>query len=548
MLPRLLKGLASKLLCGAALVSVANLASAQEFPLPPAAPLNQPAPQEDLKARLDRLEKQNQELTKTLLDLQTPGARLGTPVTAEGGDGALSKDQVTKIVADYLKTQEANKKKADAEKANQFTEVGSDLSIKAVWKDGVQFQTPAKDFAFHFGGRVHYDMGVFNQTSKTMPIYTDAADFRRARLRADGTAWEVMSWVCEVDFASPDNTNATATFTDVYLDINQLPILGTFRVGRWKEPFGLEQITSSRYLNTLERSVLDNAFIPARHLGLGFIRNYGDDENGTLSAGFFRTSSSGNGGFDNGDGAYAETGRITFLPVWADGGRQMVHLGAAASYRSFNNTGPATTTAPSFSSRTELRLGTPTLLSTGTGGLFATADSVVLYGGELAGNFGPLSFMAEIQAAQVNNDGAAPKVGIAPNPLYWGYYAQASYFLTGEFRPYNKKTGAFDRVRPNENFFLVRGEDGRPTFGRGAWEVVARYSYLDLSSDGFVNKTAADKSGGTGTLSNLTLGVNWYFNPNMKWQLNYVHAWRNSDTFNRSGEVNGLAMRFAWDF
>ena len=59
-------------------------------------------------------------------------------------------------------------------------------------------------------------------------------------------------------------------------------------------------------------------------------------------------------------------------------------------------------------------------------------------------------------------------------------YAFVSYFLTGENRPYNRKMGVFDRVKPYEDFFRVRTCDGNVGTGHGAWELAYRFSYIDM--------------------------------------------------------------------
>ena len=56
------------------------------------------------------------------------------------------------------------------------------------------------------------------------------------------------------------------------------------------------------------------------------------------------------------------------------------------------------------------------------------------------------------------------------------------------------------------------------------------------------------RAGGTGVLRDLTIGVNWYLNPNFKLQWNYVRAWRDSDTPDRDGHVDMFGMRVAFDF
>ena len=60
-----------------------------------------------------------------------------------------------------------------------------------------------------------------------------------------------------------------------------------------------------------------------------------------------------------------------------------------------------------------------------------------------------------------------------------GFYVQGSYLLTGEHRPYNRALGIFSGIRPKRNFL----EDG----GWGAWELAARYSYLDLAASNFTS-------------------------------------------------------------
>jgi phosphate-selective porin OprO/OprP len=87
-------------------------------------------------------------------------------------------------------------------------------------------------------------------------------------------------------------------------------------------------------------------------------------------------------------------------------------------------------------------------------------------------------------------------------------YAQAGWFLTGEHRPFDRKLGTIDRVIPKENFgYNAAG-------GSGAWEVAARFSWLNLNDNGIQG----------GQLTDWTAGVNWYWNPCTKLVFNYVHA------------------------
>ena len=111
-----------------------------------------------------------------------------------------------------------------------------------------------------------------------------------------------------------------------------------------------------------------------------------------------------------------------------------------------------------------------------------------------------------------------------PDRGFSGYYAYASYFLTGEHRPYSQKNGIFCRVKPNVNF----GKGGI-----GAWEMGVRFSHLDLD-DGAITG---------GDLDDITLGLNWYLNPNVRTMLNYIRA--DLDTV---GDADILEMRFQIDW
>ncbi|MCA9052850.1 MAG: hypothetical protein KDA75_03390, partial [Planctomycetaceae bacterium] len=66
-----------------------------------------------------------------------------------------------------------------------------------------------------------------------------------------------------------------------------------------------------------------------------------------------------------------------------------------------------------------------------------------------------------------------------------------------------------------ENFFLIDRCCGGTGGGWGAWQIAARYSYLD-ATDGNI-------MGGIG--HDATLGLVWYFNENAKLQFNWEHGW-----------------------
>ena len=84
-----------------------------------------------------------------------------------------------------------------------------------------------------------------------------------------------------------------------------------------------------------------------------------------------------------------------------------------------------------------------------------------------------------------------------------GYYGQISYFITGESRKFKNSYSGFNRVKPKNNF----GKSGK-----GALELAARMSKMDLSKVSM------------GALNDITVGLNWYLNPNTRVMINYVMA------------------------
>ena len=71
-----------------------------------------------------------------------------------------------------------------------------------------------------------------------------------------------------------------------------------------------------------------------------------------------------------------------------------------------------------------------------------------------------------------------------------------------------------------------------------------RYNYLNLN----------DKGMNGGVLNDITLGLNWFLNPNMKLQFNYSVTDRHSPASpgmpigQSDGTIQGFGMRLAMDF
>jgi phosphate-selective porin OprO/OprP len=366
--------------------------------------------------------------------------------------------------------------------------------------------------------------------------FDDGTNFRRARIGVEGLFSDTSDYRIEIDAAG----SGRPSFTDVYTTIKELPCVGNIRIGHYKEPFSIEELTSSRFITFMERS-LPNAFSPARNMGISAFNTAADDSV-TWALGWFRTGSDEFGddvtsdtlNSPDGEGEQAFTSRVTFNPYYDEGsgGRYLVHIGGAYSFRD------ADEGRVSFASTPELRMRTsstgiggsgegslPNFVSTGT----IAADHHDLYGLEAAVVWGSLSVQSEYIAAVVDQSAGG-------TATFDGFYVYASYFLTGEHRTYNRKAGAFDRVKPHENFFRVCTEDDGICTGWGAWELKARYSFLDLDDSGIDG----------GELTDWTFGLNWHLNANFRLMLDYVHA--DVDGGSADGDADILGMRASFDW
>ena len=202
-----------------------------------------------------------------------------------------------------------------------------------------------------------------------------------------------------------------------------------------------------------------------------------------------------------GDEAYGVHGRFAWAPV-AERTRAL-HVGFSGYWREPDATG--------FSSDPEITLDSTKLVDTGE---ITKAGEYYFIGLEAALVRGPFSAQGEYGVVNVirknNQTGETTFQDLGFN----GYYLQTSYFLTGESRNYYPRFAAFWRVQPKANFSLAAGT-------WGAWELGLRYSFLDLD-DGAENLSGGGIRGGVA--ENYTLGLNWYLNPFVRTQLNYVHS------------------------
>ena len=432
-------------------------------------------------------------------------------------------------------------------------EVGSDLKMNATWKNGVVFESAHKDFRMHVGGRVQWDISAFDNDPALLAApavggigpQPDSTQFRRARVRADGTMYEVFDWVAEYDFATtltPAAANSgqpvatTPGLTELTLTWTHLPIVGNFRAGNQREPMGMEHLTSDLYLDFIERSYLrdalwgpfNNGYTP----GMTFF-DWTECQDATWAVGLYANQAD-SFGYAIGD-EVATTGRLTYLPYYDEpsDGRYLWHIGTSGSVRNPDQGQVRIRT------RGDIRSGPPGVLNPiyGDTGTF-NASQQDIAGLESAVVWGPLTIEAEYDGTWVQD---ATSTGGNPTnfgtPFYHGGYVSVLWFLTGEHSVYNRHTGTFEGVTPFENAFCTSSCNG-VNEGTGAWQLGFRYNTIDLNDNGING----------GILDSFTFGVNWYWTPNAKVQFNYDLTRRSDVKTVDAGDINSFGLRFAYFF
>ncbi len=377
-------------------------------------------------------------------------------------------------------------------------------NVKITMKPSPKIESADGNYSFQPFGRVHLDATHFDDDKKD---HASNANFRRARLGMKGKLGEDFAYKSEVDFGEENVNFKEVTLT--YTGIDSADV----KIGHLKPSFGMEQNTSSNYIEFIERSAPTNAFTRDEEIGINVLAG---GSNWSLGAGIFNEDAGNDDTGDDEDITVDVRGSVNILGLAGNNvGDNVLHLGAGISHR--YPTGNVRFSAKPAGDGDRV-------IDTGN---FAAADSVHVYGAEAAGVFGPVSFQGEYFMADVSRNGGRM------DAEFDGYYAQAGWFLTGERRPYKGKTGNFSRVKPKAPFSLKNG-------GLGAVEVVARHSNTDL------NDAGAGIMGGE--LEQNSAGINWHLTDYVRLMANVIDVDTDSNGVVADDDPTVYNVRAQWDF
>jgi len=414
--------------------------------------------------------------------------------------------------------------------------IAADTNLDATAEDGILvFKSDDGAFKWWFDARVYidaatyfddaplYDVENYDPDDDDMDEYRDLAEMqnsltgglllRRARLALKSQLWH--TWYGEVDL---DFADEAAAVKDAYLSWRGfMGGNGRIRVGNFRQPNGLEEVTTSRNLMFMERSQGTEPFVVGRRMGLEVTGWYPK----------FRWSVSAFGAdvedyFKEANEQVNFAARLNWAPIQTDDSTLLIGASGTLQKPTFVGEfeGVKDPSSVKFNSRPESNVSDTKFVYA----KIKDVDKYSVFGGELAYVNKRFGAQAEYMGVSVS------RLEDAESLSYSGGYLFASFFLTDDTRAYDHKDAEFARVVPNST--------------SGAWEVALRASTVDLN----------DKDEENGASKSYTIGVNYYPNANVKMMLNYGivdnddHATGKDDQYVGNYDFSYLQMRFQTAF
>jgi phosphate-selective porin OprO/OprP len=330
--------------------------------------------------------------------------------------------------------------------------------------------------------RLHFDVRDFDPE-----LGENERQFRRARVALEGRLFDDFEYEFDADLRDEQRP-----WRDVYVNYRRFRA-AEIQAGRFKIPFGLDQLTGIFNNNFVERSLIGSELSPARDRGVMVHGRLARDTVSYQTGVFRRDGDSTRFAGPSVDGTWA--GRVVLTP-WENtkGLLRSTQIGVNATAGSL------------FEGQYGMRGRTL------SGTVFF--EPVYVKGQRLRlgvdGRWtpGPVLVQAEyIRVSDARNGQGLGDVDL-PDAIAQGWYVSGAWVLTGE----NKTGGGLDPRRPF------------PTEGAGAVELAARFEELRFGSAGTGGEPPFSNPRAANILPNrdriVTVGVNWYVNPFVRLTVN----------------------------
>ncbi len=361
------------------------------------------------------------------------------------------------------------------------------------------------------GGRVHWDFAAFDNDERGVDNPNDT-QFRRVWLDVSGRFYG-LEYKAEVDLAGLQDEPGSAGILarDVY--IAKRFRAGTLTVGQFKQYFTLDDRTGSNYGQFLERGMGTSTLAPTYRKAVSWQAVLA---HGTWAASAYSLESIDNSATKG----KALGGRATWLPL--DQGGALRHLGLSLAHEAYDHPGADRAVALLVRPRpaNDLADNSRLTLARFDTGRDTDMDKWSL---EYAEVHGPWSWQGEYSGG-LFSDGMQ-------RATVQSTYGFVSWFVTGESRGYDRKTGRFSRIKGVNH----KG---------GALELALRYDRMTGQQHPDSGADTIDAS-----MQAWTLAANWYLKPNLRLMFDLIDS-RNRDHLTAStlDHTRAFTGRFQYDF
>jgi phosphate-selective porin OprO/OprP len=369
----------------------------------------------------------------------------------------------------------------------------------SVGEHGFSLSSADTNFTLRLKGVLQVDSRTFFEDSGI--VGNDSILLRRARPMLEGTVFRDVDFLFVPDFGG----SGAPQIYDAYLNYRYSPAL-QLQAGKFKSPVGLEQLQMDRDIFFNERSLATD-LVPNRDMGFML---HGDLFDGTLSyaAGIF-----------NGVGDARISSNVSVEDNKAFAGRLFVEpfkptpvkalqglgLGISGSYEALqganttdlpNNNGFATVGQEMFFTYS------PTNRSVVAEGVHWRLSPQAWY------FYGPFHLLGEYVISDQEVGLASPGRAVSADLQNTAWQIAGGWVVTGE-------KASFRGITPREPFNPRRGH-------WGAWQLIARYSRLDVDPSAF--PLFADSFASARSAREWSAGVNWYLNANLRFATSFSHT------------------------
>ncbi|MGN6517640.1 MAG: porin [Rhizomicrobium sp.] len=463
--------------------------------------------QKMIEAQQHQIETQNAEIKSLRGALRKKGLRVETATADTAPSTAEPVSTPEQIAAQNARIDELNRK-FEEERAERRSAEAQSGDPTWSFKNGRPVIASAdKRFSLAIRALGQFDAAYYMQSAKALALpggqdFSSGTNFRRAQLGIQGTLFGDWSYMVNTEFGGSGGTESGGRVQALYVEYDGWKPLAV-RVGAYPPAFGLEDNTGAADTMFLERTAPSDIIRNA-------VGGDGRDAASVLYAGEnFYGALSYTGGKVGDSGVFDEqeavVGRAAYNWAGSDS-RFVISATGADMFRGPDWTpGPGSARALTLSAAPELTVdsqGTK-LVSTGA----VDTENARFWGVEGGMTWDRFYAQAGYFGYEMSQRVIAPTPA-KPDLNFNGWYAQASWTLTGEGRGWSKANAAFTQP----------ASDG----GWGAWELAARYSDLDLNDHAGSIALATPFGGVRGGDQKIwTAGVNWYPNGVLHFALDY---------------------------